>query len=422
MTGRWSLLLIAAALLAASACADDQRVAGASARTLVFSYAETEKSRHDLLVSLARDFEAEHAGARVYMHRLPHSTDDQRTFYLTSLASRSRFVDVFKADVIWTAEFAAAGLLRDLSSSEALADRSWYQPALLRQATYDGKQYAVPMSLSVGTLFYRLDLLRKHGLRPPRTLKELEQHARKVGQAEGMDGLHFPAEDYEGLACVFFELYACLGDPVSAVGGKVSLHPGVTRATLEFMHRAVHEVGITPASVLSQTEVESEEAFASGRAVFVRGWHRALPALVRRLGKDAVGVSAMPASRGPLSGGYLLAINRHTDVPRLAEAFVAFLSRPENRQRLAVPGAAQPAADEAGGVGGVPAPRIIRPMSPNYFELSQAITSEARAVLQGEATPAAAADRLVKRVGALKLPRRAGPEFPAASYMTRYRQ
>ena len=61
-------------------------------------------------------------------------------------------------------------------------------------------------------------------------------------------------------------------------------------------------------------------------------------------------------------------------------------------------------------------------MSPNYFELSQAITSEARAVLQGEATPAAAADRLVKRVGALKLPRRAGPEFPAASYMTRYRQ
>lgn len=424
-------LFAVAALLLASACSSEGNRAEEPSTTLVFSFAEQDETKLELLARLARGFEAEHPGVRVFLHTLPHSTDAQRVFYLTSLSTRSSFVDVMKTDVIWTAEFAAAGLLRDLSGSRALAGKERFLPALLAQATYNGRLYGAPYYATFGTLFYRADLLRKHNLRPPRTLKELVAQARRVGKAEGVHGLLFQAADYEGLACVFFEIYACLGDPAQVEEGKVRLDPGITRDTLRFLHDAIREHGITPPEVLSHTEVESTESFASKEALFMRNWRGAHDTLARRLPSGAVGAAVMPASRGPLSGGFLLAVNSRTDVPELAEAFVAYMVRPAN-QRLLARGRGEGSAlaamyrGEPGRPPGLQGPAfsgyVIRPRSPYYFELSQVVTEETRAVLKGERGVDEGARRITTRAQEVSLTRRAAPGFPETSYMTRYRQ
>ena len=424
---------LAVTLLAmVSACSSGENPArsGAQAITMVFSYAEGGAGKQALMAKLARGFEAERPGVKVYLHPLPANTDSMRVFHLTSLASKSSYVDVIEADVIWTAEFAAAGLFKDLSSSKALADRDSFLPALLAQATYDGKLHAAPYYATFGTLFHRADLLRKHDLKPPASLKDLVDQAKKVGEAEKVDGLLFQAADYEGLACVFFELYSCFGDPAQVEGGKVRLNPDVTLKTLRFMHDAIHLHKITPADVLSHTEVDSTERFARGEALFMRGWSGSHGTVSGRLPKEAVGVSVMPASRGPLSGGFLLAVNSRTDVPEHAEAFVAYMVRPATQRLLAARrgqgsalkalynGPERPPGLAADGLQG----HVIRPRSPYYFELSHVLTEEIRAVLNEQRTVGEGARRITSRAAALKLSRRATPGFLKSNYMTRYRQ
>ena len=133
-------------------------------RTLVYSYGEGGEIKDSLMRDLARRFEEQNEGTRVFLHALPSSTDAQRVFYLMSLMAHSIYVDLFELDVFWTAEFAAAGLLMDLSRHEAFADRSRFLEPLITQGTYDGKLYAAPYYATFGTLFYRADLLRKHNL------------------------------------------------------------------------------------------------------------------------------------------------------------------------------------------------------------------------------------------------------------------
>lgn len=402
----------------------------ASGKSVVFSFAEGGEAKAAALERLARGFEEERGGVRVFLHPLPSSTDAQRVFYLTTLSSRSNFVDVMEADVIWTAEFAAAGLLRELSGAAALADTGRFLPGLLAQAGYGDKLYGAPYYATFGTLFYRADLLAKHKLKPPRTLAELLDQADKVGKAEAISGLLLQAADYEGLACVFFELYACLGDPAEVKEGKVSLDATITRDTLRFLHGAMHLRGAIPRDVLDHTEVDSTAIFGDGEAVFMRGWNGAHGAVARALPPGAVGTMIMPASRGPLSGGFLLAVNGHTDVPELAEAFVEYMLRTDSQRLLARERGQGPAltalySDDARPAGlpgeGAPAGYLIRPRSPYYFELSQVVTEEVRAVLRGDRTVEEGASRLVARAGKLSLPRRAAPGFPQSSYMTRYR-
>lgn len=419
------LFCLALILILGSACKDF----APGDTTLVYSYGGGGEIKAAVLRELAAQFEAKHPGTRIYLHALPPRTDDQRTFYLSSLSARSNFVDVFEADVIWTAEFAGAGLLLDLGRFPAFADTTRFVRPLVQQATYDGKLYAAPYYATFGALFYRADLLRKHKLKPPTTLEQLVQQAKQVGQAEGMAGLLFQADDYEGLACTFLELYACHGEPARVAGERVALDPATTRRTLRFMLDAIATHKITPASVLSHFEVDSTEAFSAGKAVFMRNWPGAYPYIRQHLDAAAIGVSVMPSSRGSLSGGFLLAVNARTEVPRLAAALAAFFASPSSQRLLARRLGQAPAlralyqgADRPPGLpAGVLGSHVIRPRSPYYFELSQVITEQTRAVLKGELSVDQGTQRMIDRTRDLKLLRKAAPGFPKSNYMTRYR-
>ena len=401
------------------------------ASTLTYSFGEGGALKESVLRDLAGRFERDNPGTKIFLHSLPTTTDEQRVFYLSSLAAHSNFVDVFELDVIWTAEFAAADLLLDLSKRKGFgrADRARFITPLAKQATYDDRFYAAPYYATFGTLFYRRDLLERHGLQPPTTLEELVSQARQVGQAENISGFLWQARDYEGLACVFLEFYACHGDPVRVTGERVVLDPETTTRTLQFMFDMIHTHEITPSAVITHNEVDSTNAFREGRAVFMRNWNGAYHYVRERLDADAIGVARMPSSRGPITGGWLLAVNRRTEIPDIAVRFVQFMTQ-EDTQRLMRERRGQgPALNSLYSANtenpalpaAVAESSVIRPQSPDYFDFSLILTEEIRRVLIRENTVEEGASRIVSRTSELPLPERAGPEFPESNYMTRYR-
>jgi len=396
-----------------------------SGDTLVFSYGKGDAVKQAVFAELVDEFEAGHPGVTVFEHPLPTSTDEQRNFYLASLGAGSNFVDVLETDVIWTSEFAAAGLLADVGRIPALADRDRFVAPLVDQALYDGRQYGVPLSGSYGAVIYRADLLKKHGVDAPRSAADLVAAARAVGEAEGMDGFLWQGADYEGLACNFLEFYAWHGEPVRAEGKRAVLDPEITRQTLQFMYDAIHDHHITPRSVLGHDELDTLARFAAGDAVFMRNWHGAMARLKEGEYADDVAFAPPLTGRGALAGGWLLAVNARSEQPDLAFEFVEFMAG-EGAQRQLVqkrgqgPALAALAVGEDLPPGALEAP-VLRPRSPHYFELSLVITEEVRRVLERDVTVDQGAAQILARAAALDLVEVADPSFPETNYMTRYR-
>ncbi|KZB87348.1 ABC transporter substrate-binding protein [Amycolatopsis regifaucium] len=66
--------------------------------------------------------------------------------------------------------------------------RGDFTPSVLAAQTVDGKTYGIPQALDIQVLFYRKSFLQEAGVRPPQTLDELVDAARKLSK-DGVKGL-----------------------------------------------------------------------------------------------------------------------------------------------------------------------------------------------------------------------------------------
>ena len=74
---------------------------------------------------------------------------------------KSDKMTLLSMDVVWTAEFAANGIVD--AAPRGAVDTSLYLPATVDSATYFNKLYAYPMDSDGGMLYYRKDLLDAAG-------------------------------------------------------------------------------------------------------------------------------------------------------------------------------------------------------------------------------------------------------------------
>ena len=72
-------------------------------------------------------------------------------------------------DVIWPAEFAVAGWARALDEQFPPVEQANFLAGPIQAGTYQGHIYGVPSRIDSGMLYYRVDLLDKHGFSPPQT-------------------------------------------------------------------------------------------------------------------------------------------------------------------------------------------------------------------------------------------------------------
>src|SRR5215831_15633364 len=95
-------------------------------------------------------------------------------------------LDVVQMDTVWTARFAAAGWVQDLTSRIPEALKQDVPAAALGAVTYNSKLYGLPQFHSAKHLFYNARLLKEAGFEhPPATLEEFVAQAKattKPGQ------------------------------------------------------------------------------------------------------------------------------------------------------------------------------------------------------------------------------------------------
>ncbi len=273
---------------------------------------------------LIDEFEQEHPDIRVKEETLPASSDEQHQFYVINLEAGSRDFDVFAIDVIWVAEFAKAGWLRELTALLPEAERTAFFSGPVEAVTVDGRVYAIPWFIDAGVLYYRKDLLAQYGFEPPRTWGQLVRIAHDIRSRQpDMYGFVWQGKQYEGLVCNALEyLWSNGGDVLRA--GKVVIDSPENREALRVMVDLVRTYGVTPELVTTATEEPSREIFGRGNAVFLRNWPYAWR-LFEQEGsavKGKVGMTVLPhfprRKSAATLGGWQLAVNKYSKQPQAA--------------------------------------------------------------------------------------------------------
>jgi multiple sugar transport system substrate-binding protein len=292
------------------------------------------------------EFEAEHPGLKIVREIGPHSSTDFHDLVTQKLKNRDPEMDVFFMDVIWPAEFGAAGWALPLDRYFPPAERGKFLVAPMLANTYRGQIYGVPLFIDAGMLYYRKDLLARYGFSPPRTWLELVAQAKAVLAQEKdphLTGFSGQFKQYEGLVCNMMEYVLSNGGALwDANALKGSLHDGRVVEAVRFVRdRIIGE--ISHRGVLAYQEPESLALFAQGRAVFHRNWPYAWeiasdPQRSRVVGK--VGMAVLPAFPGGKSvstlGGWQLGISRFSRKPDVAWKFVSFMTSREMQKRIAL--------------------------------------------------------------------------------------
>lgn len=389
------LLICLASCLAGCGVQDmDQR-----SRIVVFRHAKMFGDPRPLDELLAR-FEHE-SGLKVIRETLPASSDEQHLFYAINLQAASQAFDLMAIDVIWLAEFARAGWLRDLSHLVDNDARGDFFPGVLAAATWRGSLYALPWFSDAGLLYYRKDLLAKYGLSLPQTWQELTSAARTITRHEpNLYGFVWQGKQYEGLVCNALEfIWSHGGDPLNARAYSAN------RRGLDFMRDLVTQ-GISPSLVSTLTEEPARIIFGRGRAVFLRNWPYAWH-LFEREGsavRGKVGVMALPHAHGAMSaaalGGWLLGVNAYSPRADAAADLARFLSSRQAHKALALAYGYSPPRRSLYADSELLATQPIlatlkdvlersrpRPVSSRYVDLSQSWQAQFSAVLTGVQTP-----------------------------------
>ncbi len=340
----------------------------------------------------------------------PSNANERLKLYEQTLGKESPDIDVLQIDAPWT------GLLQqhllDLAPHSANIQLRHLGGAVAND-TVNNRLVAMPWFIDAGLLFYRKDLLAKHGLRAPRTWEELTQTAGIVQQAEreagnkAMWGYVWQGREYEGLTCNALEWWLTFGGGTFVdQGGRVTIN---SPQAVQALKTAAGWVGtISPREVLDFDEEGSRAVFQAGNAVFMRNWPYAW-SLAQAAGspiRGKVGVTVLPKSGGDggrfgaTLGGQQLAVSRYSRQPELAAQLVLYLTSTEVQKTRAIRGSFNPTmwslyADNdilranpfMGELFGVLAFATARPAAAtgkHYFSVSNVVSSHVHKVLAGE--------------------------------------
>jgi multiple sugar transport system substrate-binding protein len=274
-------------------------------------------------------FRATRPELAVELRATPDAADLRHQLYVQWLNARVSEPDVLQLDVVWTAEFAAAGWIAPLDAY--LPDVSGFFPATVDAHRWNGALFALPWFVDAGMLYWRTDLAAA----APRDFDELRRAAAARDRGRTSFGYVWQGARYEGLVVNFLEHLGAFGGLILDADGRVRVDEAPAIAALTFMRDAIHRDAIVPEAVLTWQEEQARFAFQNGRAAFMRNWPYAA-ALLGRPGESAVagrfGVAPMPREEGQSAaalGGAQLAINARSKQPDDAWTLVQYLTAPE---------------------------------------------------------------------------------------------
>lgn len=350
------------------------------------------------------------------------NTSEQQAQYLnTVMTAKDSSLDVMILDVIRPAQYAAAGWTVPFNAviggDIGLYMKS-YLPAYAEANTVDGKVVALPAFADAMFLYYRKDLLEKHGVEPPTTWDELAAAAKKITAAENdpnLQGLSFQGKAIEGAVCTFLLPYWSMGKNLVSEG-KLTFDKEAAVKALKLWRDFV-DAGVAKKNIAEVATDDTRKEFQAGNVVFAVNWSYAWGQFqgAESAVKDKVGVVKLPAVAGgePVSclGGWEWGVSAYSKNATEAANFVQFLSSPKISKFMAVNAALLPQFPEVYTdpevTKAVPwfaeAKPVVetaraRPVTPRYNEVSEIIRTTVNAVLAGTMTPEDGASQMEARL------------------------
>jgi multiple sugar transport system substrate-binding protein len=318
---------------------------------------------------------------KITLNALSNQADAQRQSLVRRLAAKDSSIDIAGMDVVWTAEFAAAGWIKEWPENLASQVRQGTLPGPLATATYQGKLYAAPANSNTQLLWYRKDKVDK----PADTWNGL------IAQATNLKThIEIQGAQYEGVMVWFNSLVQSAGGTI-VKGTTVTLGPA-GQVAANTMSRLAHSPAADP-SLASQHEDENRLAFEAGTSYLEVNYPFVYPS-AKENAPDVYknmrwapypGIVSGKPAKAPI-GGINWGVGAYTKHPQEAFAAAACMRNPENEKEAAIKGGLPPTLESlysdpalikaypfAALIKKQLATAAVRPVTPAYADVSLAV-------------------------------------------------
>lgn len=274
------------------------------------------------------------------------TTNERKELLARSLRDKSDRIDVFAVDLIWGSRFSkwSEPLGRYFSKAELDDNLSYALESCYSESTL----VAIPLYLDIGLMYYRRDILQRlphwqaveEQLKQSMTWSDFIALREKLGY-RNKPFFAFPAKDYEGLLCSYFELF--VGQTGEALPqNSVDLTSPEAEKALRMMVDFVHRIGISPNEVADFDENRSYDFMLEHDGMFWRGWPNFLESYsVSYSDKEKIhniGRAALPHFEGkkPRSvfGGWNLMVSKYSANKPEAIEFLKYLQSEATQKTL----------------------------------------------------------------------------------------
>ena len=314
-------------------------------KEVVITYADNITSAHQKVVD---NFNSEYKGRiRVEVINLPFikfSTNERKELLTRSLRSKSDKLDVFAVDLIWSSRFAkwAEPLDKYIIPEDTLK----LVPQALESCKINGRLIALPMYLDIGVLYYRQDLIQalpnsekieeklKNSITWEDFLKLSKAFDPKINPF-----YIFPADNYEGLICSFYEMLLNQNDQFFHEE-TLDWKSDEVRNSILLLSDIVNKYKISPPIVTDFRENSCYDYFISHHAVFVRGWQsfpKDSKALIESIqNAKLIKKVALPHLKGskPVTtiGGWNIMLSRYSEHKEESIEFIKYINKVESQK------------------------------------------------------------------------------------------
>ncbi|MGK5501504.1 extracellular solute-binding protein, partial [Streptomyces sp. URMC 125] len=341
---RTAALLLAG--LTASACAPSTSGSGDatedrdSGTVRVWLFREVDNGPKERIVEdVVRAFTRKHDGVAVDVRYIPVESRAERI--KAAFNDPSSAPDLIEYGNTDTAGYVADGGLADITEEfEAWDETADTDPTARTSVTVDGKVYGAPFFVGVRALYYRTDVFDDLGLRPPRTLEEVGDTARRIARERpGMYGIAVGgAYTYGAMPFV----WAHGGELAEAGEGgayTAAIDGAAARKGVEAYTDLFGEDNCPPAACAGMGGNDAVQAFAGGKAGMVVGGDFNLRAVEAGAVKDTYAVVPLPGVREgeiapAFAGGNNLGVLRSSEHRTLTVELMKSLAGKETQREL----------------------------------------------------------------------------------------
>jgi multiple sugar transport system substrate-binding protein len=249
----------------------------------------------------------------VNVELLPTDASQQREQLVRRLGAKDSTVDIIGMDVIWTAEFANAGWLREWTGPQAQQVTKGVFDSVIDTASFEGKLYGAPFNSNTELLWYRTDLVKK----APTTWDEMISEAERVHKF-----IQVQSDRYEGFTVWVNAMIESAGTQMLSGPETVDLAEDPTDKALATIGKLANSPAAAP-NIDTSDEDSARLGFEAGDSAFMINYTFAYasaksnaPDIAKNMGavKYPEVVAGKP-SKPPL-GGFNLGISAYSDHPQ----------------------------------------------------------------------------------------------------------